>query len=56
MNIKEDGFAILVYGKLSTNIYLKQGNTLKVIWDKEDWRGGKMQVSVMTEELMNTSV
>lgn len=44
MNIKEDGFAILVYGKLSTNIYLKQGNTLKVIWDKEDWRGGKMQV------------
>ena len=30
MNIDKDGFALLAYGKMVTDIYLKRGNELKI--------------------------
>ena len=44
MNIDKDGFALLAYGKMVTDIYLKRGNQLKITWGPKDWKGSEIEV------------
>ena len=44
MSVNHDGFALLVYGKRMTDIYLKRGNELKVCWNPRDWKGSEMEI------------
>ena len=44
MDIEEDAFAVLVYGKLMTDVYLKEGNELKITWNPKDWKGSEIEV------------